>query len=134
MRSHHLDRRIGGIKCIRSRCRKAYLPSCMVKKTMTGGSGGELAVTFPGGPIPSEIALLSENKDSILVRAEECLPISRLPLAGDFGLINDRLDESDDLGKRWSCHNCNIASPDFSPLIEPLIDQDTEFLQRGQKN
>ena len=109
----------------------------MVKRIITGGSGWRSAVPLPRDPSITEVALLPENKVVVLVKAEERLLIFRLPVADDVGLLNDgflgvgvAVDDSDDVCKVCSCHNCSIAFPDFSLLSDPLIDQST-FLLHG---
>ena len=118
-------------QCVHSTCRKAYLPSYMVKKIITGGSGWRSAVPLPRDPSITEVALLPENKVVEPVKADDRLLIFWLPVAIDVGLLNDGfvgVGVSLDDCRVCSCHSCSIAFPDFSPFSDPLIDHETFLL------
>lgn len=80
---------------LRSRCKKAYLSSCVVKNTMTGGSGKRTAVPLPRVPTAIEVALLPESNVFALERFEqrlvESLPWDLEALLSDIdtGLVSD---------------------------------------------
>lgn len=130
------------------KCRKAYLSSYMVKKTMTGGSGVLIAVPLPRLPTMIEVALLPEKRVVEVEKAVERrlrLALSAkdalLPL-NDRGLVTEALlciglrgsvpGGSVGTGRLCGCHICNMPLPDLCGLDEPIMSQETFFLSYHQ--
>ena len=130
---------------LHSKCRNAYLPSCVVKKTRTGGSGVLTAVPLPRLPTMTEVALLPEKSVLAVVKLVErrlrfVLPANdaRLP-ENDLGLIAVALlgtglngngsGGSVGLCRLCGCHIWRTAFPVLCGLSnEPLIAHEMSFL------
>ena len=108
---------------------------------MTGGSGKRTAVPLPRDPTMTDVALLPENKVLELEKAEERLlrfllsAVDVLLPENDIGLDIERLlcvgvtpEDSAGFCKLCNCHICKVAFPDFSDLLEPLMDHVTFVL------